>query len=245
MKLSKPIIEVGICPDELFQYLKQTFVDETDWVNTDLLAKEEAFHDQSYRYEAITKYFHENSYFHSKLPPSKDITEKIKPYVDYLLTELFPGFTIFRCQVVCLQPGQNVYPHVDPRYYHMYGKRIHLPLQINDRSFHLHFRPEDNYEITFSKMSEQIITDFDNITPHAAFNYGDTNRIHIICDILKHDTANKIEAAFNGHANVVNKKLVEEYYQHLSKIEEKYQCKHTELKSHYLERMPIYGTRRA
>lgn len=240
MKLPTPIIEIEKCPDDLFQYLKKTFVDDIDWSNEELLAKEEAFHDQAFRLEAITNYFNEKSFFHSKVPPTKETTEKVKPYVDYLLG-LFPGHTIFRCQISCLAPGQNVYPHTDPRYYHLYGKRIHLPLQINDRSFHLHFRPEEDYEINFSKMTEQIITDFDNITPHAAFNYGDTNRIHIICDIIKQSSADKIAAAFNGYANATNQNILNEYYEHLAKIEEKYQCKHTDLKPHYLERMPVYG----
>ena len=238
MKLPQPIIELGQCPDELFQYLKKTFVDETEWGSEDLLTKEEAFFDQSFRYEAITKYFNEKLFFHSKLPPSAEIAEKIKPFVDYLLTEMFPGFTIFRCQVVCLKPGQNVYPHTDPRYYHIYGKRVHLPLQINDQSFHLHFRPEDDYEISFSKMTEQMITDFDNITPHAAFNYGNTNRIHIICDILKQSAADKIEEVFKGYPNATNQKVLDEYYEHLAKIEAKYQCNYKDLKPHYLERMP-------
>ena len=65
MKLSQPIIELQPCPTELFQYLKKTFIDETDWNNIDLLAKEEAFYDQSFRYEAITKYFNEKSFFFS------------------------------------------------------------------------------------------------------------------------------------------------------------------------------------
>jgi hypothetical protein len=238
MKLSSPIIELQKCPDELFQYLKKTFIDETDWNSIDLLTKEEAFYDQSFRYEAITKYFNEKSFFFSKLPPTQETTDKIKPYTDYLMNTLFPDYALFRCQIVCLKPGQNVYPHTDPRYYHIYGKRIHLPLLINNESFHVHFPPEQDYDMKFSKMHFGIITDFDNITPHAAFNYGSTNRIHIICDVVKKDTVLKIEAAAGGNSNATSQKVIDEYYMHLSKIEERYNCKHTELKDHYLERMP-------
>ena len=237
MKLSQPIIELQPCPTELFQYLKKTFIDETDWNNIDLLAKEEAFYDQSFRYEAITKYFNEKSFFFSKLPPTQETTDKIKPYTDYLMGTLFPEYALFRCQIVCLKPGQNVYPHTDPRYYHIYGKRIHLPLLINDESFHIHFLPEQNYDMQFSKMHEGVITDFDNITPHAAFNYGTTNRVHIICDVVKIDTVLKIEAAANGNSNATSQKIIDEYYIHLTNIENRYQCKHTELKDHYLNKM--------
>ena len=240
MKLSQPIIELQPCPTELFQYLKKTFIDETDWNNIDLLAKEEAFYDQSFRYEAITKYFNEKSFFFSKLPPTQETTDKIKPYTDYLMDILFPEYALFRCQVVCLKPGQNVYPHTDPRYYHIYGKRIHLPLLINDESFHIHFLPEQNYDMQFSKMHEGVITDFDNITPHSAFNYGTTNRIHIICDVVKKSTALKIEEGSGGNANATSQKTVDEYYVHLANIEKRYQCKHTELKDHYINEMPTY-----
>ena len=238
MQLPQPIIELQHCPDELFQYLKQTFINETYWDSNDLLTKEEAFYDQSFRYEAITKYFNEKSFFFSKLPPTQETTDKIKPYTDYLMGTLFPEYALFRCQVVCLKPGQNVYPHTDPRYYHIYGKRIHLPLLINDESFHIHFLPEQNYDMQFSKMHEGVITDFDNITPHAAFNYGTTNRVHIICDVVKIDTVLKIEAAAGGNSNATSQKIIDEYYIHLTNIENRYQCKHTELKDHYLNKMP-------
>ena len=237
MKLSAPIIELQKCPDDLFQYLKETFINNTSWDSDDLLTKEEAFYDQSFRYEAITKYFNEKSFFFSKLPPTQKTTDKIKPYTDYLMDILFPEYALFRCQVVCLKPGQNVYPHTDPRYYHIYGKRIHLPLLINDESFHIHFLPEQNYDMQFSKMHEGVITDFDNITPHAAFNYGTTNRVHIICDVVKIDTVLKIEAAAGGNSNATSQKIIDEYYIHLANIENRYQCKHTELKDHYLNKM--------
>ena len=240
MKLSQPIIELQSCPTDLFQYLKNTFVEETEWNNIDLLAKEEAFYNQSFRYEAITKYFNEKSFFFSKLPPTQETTDKIKPYTDYLMGTLFPEYVLFRCQVVCLKPGQNVYPHTDPRYYHIYGKRIHLPLLINDESFHIHFLPEQNYDMQFSKMHEGVITDFDNITPHSAFNYGTTNRIHIICDVVKKSTALKIEEGSGGNSNATSQKTVDEYYVHLANIEKRYQCKHTELKDHYINEMPTY-----
>ena len=240
MKLSQPIIELQSCPTDLFQYLKNTFVEETEWNNIDLLAKEEAFYNQSFRYEAITKYFNEKSFFFSKLPPTQETTDKIKPYTDYLMGTLFPEYALFRCQVVCLKPGQNVYPHTDPRYYHIYGKRIHLPLLINDESFHIHFLPEQNYDMQFSKMHEGVITDFDNITPHSAFNYGATNRIHIICDVVKKSTALKIEEGSGGNSNATSQKTVDEYYVHLANIEKRYQCKHTELKDHYINEMPTY-----
>lgn len=77
MKLEKPIVEIQQCPAELFQYLKTTFVDNTNWNNEDLLTKEEAFYDQAYRYEAITKYFNEESFFFSKLPQLKILHLKL------------------------------------------------------------------------------------------------------------------------------------------------------------------------
>ena len=234
MKLEQPIINIQYCPDDLFQYLIDTFVSD-DWNDEDLLTQEEAFFHQSYRREAVTKYFNEQSFYYSKLPPSTALTEKIKPYTDYLLTTVFPNYSIFRCQVVCLHPGQNVFPHIDPRFYHRYGKRIHLPLVINDGSYHVHFDPNDNYKINLSKMTAKMITDFDNITPHSAFNYGTGNRIHIICDIVQNDVIEQLEQRLNGNPNATDPKTVEEYYFHLKNIETRYNCKYQDLKPYYLE----------
>ena len=239
MKLEQPIIELKECPKDIFSYLLK-YINRLDWNNTMLLTKEEAFYDQSYRYEATTKFFNEDSFFYSELPPSKETTDNLKPYTDYLLTEIFPDYAIFRCQVVCLKPGQNVHPHLDPRYYHKYGKRIHLPLIINKGSYHVHFRPENNYDMSFSKMSEGIITDFDNITPHSAFNYGTSSRVHIICDIVKNSIVTRLEEALNGNPNATNPATVEEYYVHLKNIEDRYNCKYQDLKPHYLEKLKEY-----
>lgn len=239
MKLNTPTIEITKCPADIFNYLLN-YITTMDWNDNDLLTKEEAFYDQSYRYEAVTKYFNEDSFYFSKLPPSKEITAKLKPYTDYLFTEIFPLYSIFRCQIVCLKPGQNVYPHIDPRYYHKYGKRIHLPLQINDQSYHVHFDPEDNYNITLSKMTTGIITNFDNITPHSAFNYGDTNRVHMICDVVENKIIERLESALNGNPNATNPSTVEEYYVHLKNIETRYNCNYKDLKPVYLEKMYEY-----
>lgn len=238
MKLNTPIIELEECPKNIFKYLVN-YVTTLNWDDTDLLTKEEAFYDQSYRYEAVTKFFNEKSFYYSKLPPSNKITEDLKPYTDFLLTNLFPNHTSFRCQIVRLNPGQNVYPHIDPRYYHKYGKRIHLPLSVTDQSFHVHFRPENNYDMTFSKMTEGIITDFDNITPHSAFNYGTTSRIHIICDIVENSIVQKLEKVLDGNPNATNPETVKEYYTHLKNIEDRYNCKYQDLKSFYLANIPI------
>lgn len=237
MKLEKPILELCKCPTDIYDYLKN-YTQSIEWNNNDLLTKEEAFYDQSYRYEAVTKFFNENSFYYSKLPPSHKITDDLKPYTDFLLTEVFPNYTIFRCQVVRLNPGQNVHPHIDPRYYHKYGKRIHLPLKVNNKSFHVHFRPEDEYKMSFSKMTEGMITDFDNITPHSAFNYGNDERIHIITDIVKNDIVDRLEKALDGNPNATDPKTVDEYYIHLKNIEDTYDCKYQDLKPHYLKYMP-------
>lgn len=239
MKLKTPIIEITKCPSDIWNYLLTNIV-PMDWTSDDLLTKEEAFYDQSYRYEAVTKYFNEESFYYSKLPPSDKTTDKLKPYTDYLLTELFPNYSIFRCQVVCLKPGQNVYPHIDPRYYHKHGKRIHIPLKVTDESFHVHFIPEKNYDMSFSKMTEGMITNFDNITPHSAFNYGTTERIHIICDLVENTIVERLENALNGNPNATNPNTVTEYYTHLKNIEARYNCNYKELKPFYLEKMYEY-----
>ena len=239
MKLETPIIEIVKCPDDIFNYLIE-YTSSLDWDNIDLLTKEEAFLDQSYRYEAVTDYFNEKSFYFSKLPPMRDVTEKLKPYTDFLLSTLFPDYKLFRCQMVTLKPGQTVYPHLDPRHYHKYGKRIHLPLVVNKGSYHVHFKPEENYDMCFSKFTLQMITDFDNITPHSAFNFGDSSRLHIICDVVKNSIVDKLEEACYGNPNATNPETVKEYYFHLKNIEARYNCKYPDLGPYYTEKMKEY-----
>lgn len=236
MKLEKPFIEITKCPQDILDHLLVES-NKMNWDDPKVLTKEEAFFDQSYRYEAVTKYFNEETYFYSEIPPSEDINKILKPYTDFLLSVIFPNYTLFRCQMVCLKPGQNVYPHIDPRVYHTYGKRIHLPLKVTDKSFHVHFDPDNNYDMIFSKMTEGMITDFDNITPHSAFNYGDETRIHVICDIVSETVAKKLDESLNGNPNALFDNRVVEYYTHLSKIEQRYECDYKELKPHYISKM--------
>lgn len=239
MKLSQPVIELMPCPASIFDYLFN-LVTALDWENTDLLTKEEAFYDQSFRYEAVTDYFNEKSYYYSNLPPRADLRDGLRVYTDFLLSELFTRHSIFRCQVVCLKPGQNVYPHIDPRYYHAYGHRIHLPMTVNNNSFHVHFDPAANYDITLSKMTDRIITDFDNITPHSAFNYGTAPRIHIICDVVENSIIEKLSNALAGNPNATNPKTIDDYYLHVSNIERRYGVGYKDLKPFYLEKMSQY-----
>ena len=82
-----------------------------------------------------------------------------------------------------------------------------------------------------------LITDFDNITPHSAFNYGTTERIHIICDIVDNKIVERLETALNGNPNATNPTTVEEYYAHLKNIENRYNCNYKDLKPFYLEKM--------
>jgi len=239
MKLETPIIEIDRCPKDILSYLREYSLG-LNWDDENYLTKEEAFFNQSYRYEGSTEYFNEEQYFYSNISPSTKTAEGLKIYTDYLLKELFPDHELFRSQVVCLKPGSNIHPHIDPRYYHKYGKRIHLPIQINSNSYHVHFIPENNYNMVFSKMTEGVITHFDNITPHSAFNYGNTNRIHIICDFVKNSTSVKMKEAFGNNPNATNKGILDEYYLHIDRIQERYQCNFKDLKPHYLEKMKEY-----
>lgn len=83
---------------------------------------------------------------------------------------------IGRAKIVSLPPGNKVYPHVDRGEYYRVRHRYHLILQSEGswmRAGHEEVR-----------MKTGELWWFDNKAEHEAMNDGETNRIHLIFDLL-------------------------------------------------------------
>lgn len=81
-----------------------------------------------------------------------------------------------RAKIVNLPPGHKVYPHVDRGEYYRVRNRYHLILQSSGSWM----RAGD--EEVWMKTGE--LWWFDNNTEHEAMNDGDSDRIHLIFDLL-------------------------------------------------------------
>ena len=86
------------------------------------------------------------------------------------------GGELSRAKLVCLPPGNRVYPHVDRGEYYRARDRFHLVL----RSSGSWMRAGDE-EV---RMRAGELWWFDNDQEHEACNDGDTDRIHLIFDLL-------------------------------------------------------------
>ena len=82
-----------------------------------------------------------------------------------------------RAALVLLRPHGRVYPHIDRGIYYQLRDRYHLVLRSAAGS---RLRAESD-EV---RMREGELWWFDNRVPHEAFNDADTDRIHLIIDVL-------------------------------------------------------------
>ncbi len=89
-----------------------------------------------------------------------------------------------RAKIVCLPPGHRVYPHVDRGEYYRLCNRYHLVLKSSGS-----WMRAGNEEV---RMKTGELWWFDNDHEHEACNAGDTDRIHLIFDLLPVERAAEI-----------------------------------------------------
>ena len=82
-----------------------------------------------------------------------------------------------RAKIVRLMPGRRVYPHIDRGEYYRLRDRYHLILRSPTGSY----LKSGDEEV---RMREGELWWFDNDQMHEAYNDGDSDRIHLIFDLL-------------------------------------------------------------
>jgi len=210
------MITLGKIPEELINYLLEV----TKTVNLNdknSLAQEDAFFNQVYRYDATTDFFTPTNYFGSLIPPVNELTDKFVPLYNWLIKTHFNNYVIFRTQLVLSPPGAQVKPHLDPRAYHQVSHRVHVVLKTNSSCRNVHFIPP-NYEIVYDHMRKGYLYDLDNITPHAAFNHGNEDRIHIVIDIMPMTNVLSNLEVWKTDTNIYEDELLNKYWLHVNNI---------------------------
>lgn len=97
-----------------------------------------------------------------------------------LLKELnlyFPNYKFIKGEIYCSYPDTEQQLHIDPKVFHRYCNRIHIPLITNDHSF---LQIDDNHY----HLESYKVYNFNNMKLHRSYNRGSTNRIHIVVDIM-------------------------------------------------------------
>ncbi len=118
----------------------------------------------------------------SKLPPSetkKKLVDSAKTIVEFLQS-LRPNDIFVRGEIAVLPPGAILDKHIDPRWFHKHSHRLHIPVYTNDRA-KLIFE-DSEYHLSVGKIYE-----INNRVLHTAKNDGDTNRLHLIFDVMDRD----------------------------------------------------------
>lgn len=110
---------------------------------------------------------------------SKEVEIKLKcmDLINYVLS-YFEDFIAVKGEISCCFPDSSQKFHIDPRIFHRYSKRIHVPLYTNQDAY---------LEIEGNRyhLGENKIYEFNNMKKHRSLNLGKENRIHLILDIIK------------------------------------------------------------
>jgi hypothetical protein len=104
--------------------------------------------------------------------------------LDYILT-IWPNYRFVKGEISHCPPGEKQGFHVDPRVFHRFSHRVHVPITTN---------PQCSLKIINEKqhLAQGEIWTFNNVISHASENLGTTSRVHIVVDIMKQETFDKI-----------------------------------------------------
>ena len=108
--------------------------------------------------------------------------------LDYII-ELFPGHRFIKGEISHCPPGEQQGFHIDPRVFHRFSRRVHVPLITN---------LESSLKVLYKKqhLAQGEIWTFNNLSPHASENLGNTSRVHIVVDIMEQEIFNKIVSKY-------------------------------------------------
>jgi hypothetical protein len=175
------IADFDLKKEEYREFL--SFLDEFDWEKDSLDRKDELalngkskviFYDHFWVGSIVDNF---KELYGDKL--DKD-SEKLRSLSFPILKDIlkfFPKSTYVKGEISCCFPSSEQKFHIDPRVFHKYSKRIHLPLLSNEQSF---LDIEDkSFHLDRGKLYE-----FNNMKRHRSKNLGNTIRVHIILDII-------------------------------------------------------------
>jgi Aspartyl/Asparaginyl beta-hydroxylase len=104
--------------------------------------------------------------------------------LDYIM-DMWPNYCFIKGEISHCPPGDQQGMHVDPRVFHRFSHRIHVPITTNNLC---------NLKVLEYKqhLGQGEIWTFNNIEIHASENLGTTSRVHVIVDIMNREIFNQI-----------------------------------------------------
>lgn len=109
-------------------------------------------------------------------PDSDLIISSLGPLIS-LIKEHLKNYKIVRGELVNLLPGKHLTEHIDIYWFHKESRRIHVPLLTNK-----------NCKLTFEGREHHLevgkVYEINNRIMHSGFNRGNSDRIHLILDMM-------------------------------------------------------------
>jgi len=105
--------------------------------------------------------------------------------LDHISTS-FPGWKFVKGELINCPPNTKQNIHIDPRLFHRFGHRIHIPLLTNPASM-LSIKDERSDTMIDHHLQSFSMYAFNNLVLHRSYNAGDTIRIHLVVDIMPGD----------------------------------------------------------
>jgi len=115
--------------------------------------------------------------------------------IEHLRLNFCPLLTFFGGEINYLLPGAKLRYHVDPRWFHVYGKKLLVPIKTSRSSFISRGR---NFPLELSKVYE-----IDNVSYHSGENLGNEPRISINAVFL--------DGGMVAHEHKKNRSIMRQY----------------------------------
>jgi hypothetical protein len=108
--------------------------------------------------------------------------------LDYVLT-LWPNYRFIKGEIGYCLPGERQGFHIDPRVFHRFSHRVHIPITTNSDCV---LKVLSDYQ----HLAKGEIWTFNNLKAHASENLGNTGRTHVIVDIMNQAIFDKIVSKY-------------------------------------------------
>jgi hypothetical protein len=150
--------------------------------------KEQVFYDTR-RIVAKSKYNKETTQFYSTMDFDDELTVLAKPIAEEI-NKFLPDYVPALCQLATILPGQQLKWHIDVFLYQQFTNKLHIPISTNEDSFFDVFVDDDCVDRVNMKVGS--IYNINNLALHRSINKGTTPRTHLIIDVIKKDTVEKL-----------------------------------------------------
>jgi Aspartyl/Asparaginyl beta-hydroxylase len=133
-----------------------------------------------------------SNFDYDKPKTTNSIVEKCVPIFNEIHT-FFPNYKFLKCEIYNCPSSTEQGLHIDHRIFHEFSSRLHVPLYTNDNCF-LQIGDEHHHLLEFH------CYEFNNMVKHRSYNNGNTQRIHLVFDVLKQSYYDKfVEYGLTEH----------------------------------------------